>query len=134
MYLKEVRKKQAYRSLRLISEPLCLIYRRRGGSWVVLYNGLKFMALPLGTHELTFDLLRSKGSRQREQEEGSTVGPRVGEHGGQLWEVGVCFVGREMAQSFVTVSNQVRSRVIGCGGPRDLCAQGRCDTPCWANQ
>lgn len=58
---------------------MCLIYRRRDGSWVAVYNGLKFMALPLGIHELTFDLLRSKGSRQREQEGGSTVGPRVGD-------------------------------------------------------
>lgn len=35
---------------------------------MVVYNGAKFMALPLGIHELTFDLLRSKESGQREQE------------------------------------------------------------------
>ena len=46
---------------------------------VVVCNGPKFMALPLGTHELTFDLLRSKGSGQREQEGGSTGGSRVGD-------------------------------------------------------
>lgn len=32
---------------------------------VVVYNGPKFIALSLGTHELTFDLLRSKGIGQR---------------------------------------------------------------------
>lgn len=42
---------------------------------VVMYNGPKFMALPLGTHELTFDLLRSKRSGQGEQEGGSTGVP-----------------------------------------------------------
>lgn len=44
---------------------------------VVIYNGPKFMALPLGTHELTFDLLRSKGSGQRGQE-------AAGEQAGQV--------------------------------------------------
>lgn len=46
---------------------------------VVVFNGPKFMALPFGTHELTFDLLRSKGSGQKEQEGGSTGGPRLGD-------------------------------------------------------
>lgn len=41
---------------------------------VAVYNGPKFVALSLGTHELTFDLLRSKGVGQRGQE-GSAGGP-----------------------------------------------------------
>lgn len=43
---------------------------------VVVYNGPKFIVLSLGTHELTFDLLRSKGIGQRGLE-GCTLGPRV---------------------------------------------------------
>lgn len=35
---------------------------------VVVYNGPKFIALPLGTHELICDLLISKGSGHRGQE------------------------------------------------------------------
>lgn len=46
---------------------------------IIVYNGPKFIALPLVAHELTYDLLRSKGSGQREQEGGSTGGPRVGD-------------------------------------------------------
>lgn len=34
---------------------------------IVVYNEPKFIALPLGTHELTFDLLLSKGVRREDR-------------------------------------------------------------------
>lgn len=44
---------------------------------IVMYNGPNFIALPLGTHELAFDLLISQGSGQG-REEGSTGEPEKG--------------------------------------------------------
>lgn len=44
---------------------------------IVVHNEPKFIALPLGTHELTFDLLISKGVDRGQ--EGSTGASRVGD-------------------------------------------------------
>lgn len=73
---------------------------------VVVYSGPKFMALPLGTHKLTFDFLRSKRSGQRGKEAAL---------GGPGWVTLVaCFGkrvclcgGRSCSQSFKTMSSQV---------------------------